>query len=159
MAAGEILFAETPLVSGPCKATIPLTRFPILKQTHSASQYFWGAMSHSIVDKIYQILSQGVEVCNQSWRLKQSVSSTKAKPSDDKHTCLVCLRQEQRRGKELPMKCGGCAFPVCSEACGERHSATAECAVIARHVPVDDRGIVNLDAIMPLRSDTLGQKT
>ena len=72
-----------------------------------------------------------------------------AKPSDDKQTCVVCLRQERRRGSFLA--CGGCGFPVCSAACGERHAATAECAVIARHVPVDDRGMVNLDAILPLR--------
>ena len=80
----------------------------------------------------------------------------KARPNDDgKQTCLVCLRQERRgRGREqLPNKCGGCGFPVCSAACGERHGATAECAVIARHVPADDRGMVNLDAILPLRSE------
>ena len=62
---------------------------------------------------------------------------------------MVCLRQERQRGSFLA--CGGCGFPVCSAACGERHAATAECAVIARHVPVDDRGMVNLDAILPLR--------
>jgi len=62
--------------------------------------------------------------------------------------CLVCLNPFQTSNKEE--ECESCGFTVCGE-CGPLHPQTPECKIIANHIPRTEAGLIDYQAVMPLR--------